>query len=98
MDTFVVWDTKKKSEYPETNKFSRSSIYLISLGWHDRSYAKNGVKVEVLDTLDRLKEVLFMIHEGMGHQAVGRFSSKDVNGRHVIACKVCQQFSHRQPD
>ena len=32
---------------------------------------KNGVKVEILDTMDRLRGVLLMIHDGMGHRAMG---------------------------
>ena len=32
---------------------------------------KNGVRVEVLDTMERLRDVLIMIHDGMGHRATG---------------------------
>ncbi|KAF8428391.1 hypothetical protein BGX38DRAFT_1299370 [Terfezia claveryi] len=65
-------------------------------------------RVEVLDTVERTKEVLIMIHDGMGHRGsrtcyvvfIQRFwipAAAKIIERHISACRQCQQFSKPNP-
>ena len=65
---------------------------------------RRGMRVEVLDTAGRLREVLLLCHEGMGHRQLGSvyeyFSRRywvpaaiKFIKRHILACTVCQQFA-----
>lgn len=65
---------------------------------------RNGVRVEVLDTVIKIREALLMIHEGMGHRGMApcymafqqRYwvpGASKIISAHVMACKVCQEFS-----
>ncbi|RPB25471.1 hypothetical protein L211DRAFT_782944, partial [Terfezia boudieri ATCC MYA-4762] len=65
-------------------------------------------RVEVLDNTERTKEVLIMIHDGMGHRGLRscyavfsqRFwipAAAKIIERHISACRQCQQFSKPNP-
>jgi len=65
-------------------------------------------RVEVLDKVERIKEVLVMLHDGMGHRALGscynlfrqRFwvpGAAKIIARHIAACRQCQQFAKPNP-
>ena len=65
---------------------------------------RRGLRVEILDKRERLREVLLMCHEGMGHRQLGSvyeyFSHRywvpaaiKFIKRHILACGVCQQFA-----
>ena len=64
--------------------------------------------LEVLDSTERFKEVLLILHEGMGHRALGsvysifsqRFwipGASKLISRHILACRTCQEFSKQNP-
>lgn len=65
---------------------------------------RRGFRVEIVDSAARLREVLLMCHEGMGHRQLGSVydyfvrrywvpgASKLIK-RHILACGVCQQFA-----
>ena len=59
--------------------------------------------MEILDTAERLREVLVMCHEGMGHRQLGSVydyfnrrywvpAAVKFIKRHILSCEVCQQF------
>lgn len=69
---------------------------------------RDGEKVEVLDKVERVREVLLMLHEGMGHRGIGSCymmfqrsywipGAAKLIGNHIMACKVCQEFSKPNP-
>ena len=66
------------------------------------------VKVEVLDKIKRIKKVLVMLHDGMGHRALGSCYNlfrqcfwvpgvAKIITRHIAACRQCQQFAKPNP-
>jgi len=70
--------------------------------------ASTSVKVEVVDKVERIKEVLIMLHDGMGHRALRscynlfrqRFwvpGAAKIIARHIAACRQCQQFAKPNP-
>ena len=65
---------------------------------------RRGMHVEVLDKAERLRKVLVLYHEGMGHRQLGSvyeyFSRRywipaaiKFIKCHILACTVCQQFA-----
>ena len=65
---------------------------------------RRGLRVEIVVSADRLRDVLLMCHEGMGHRQLGAvydyFSKRywvpaavKFIKRHILACAVCQQFA-----
>lgn len=71
-------------------------------------YGSNGSRLEVLDSLQKIKEVLNLLHDGMGHRATGscyqifqtRFwlpGAWKIIERHIQSCVVCQEFTKPNP-
>ena len=63
-----------------------------------------GVQLEVLDTPDRLRDILRACHEGLGHRGLrstykhftARYwvpAAAKLIKRHILSCKVCQCFA-----
>jgi len=66
------------------------------------------VRVEVLDKVERIREVLVMLHDEMGHRALGPCynlfrqhfwvpGAAKIIARHISACRQCQQFAKPNP-
>jgi len=69
---------------------------------------REGGMLEILNTVERIKEVLLMLYEGMGHRALGsvytvfiqRFwvpGASKLISRHILACRSCQEFNKPNP-